>query len=89
MKQGLFEWQSNPRQGATPSNSPLTAADEDYLGELVIECRVRLESALYTAEGYRCNVPALATALADALTSIQQASIVLNDLPTYSDRGQS
>ncbi len=72
MKQGLFEWQSNPRQGAMPSNSPLTTADEDYLAEVVTECRVRLESALHTAEGYRGNVPALATALADALTSIHK-----------------
>lgn len=65
------------------SHSPLTLADESYLAEVAVECRVRLESALSTAERYRCQVPELAIALADSLTSIQEALAVLNDLPTY------
>ena len=83
MKQSLFQWQPNPAQGAMPSNSPFTDSDESYLTETVVECRVRLESALDTAERYRGQVPELAIALADSLTSIQQALVVLNDLPSY------
>lgn len=76
------------KQSLSP-NSPFTSADEAYLAEVAVECRVRLESALHTAERYRFQVPALAKALADALTSIEQASVVLNDLPSYADGGQS
>lgn len=79
MKQTLFQGQSD---------SPFSHADESYLTEVVIECRVRLESALHTAERYRTQVPELAIALADSLTSIRQASVVLNDLPSYADGGQ-
>jgi hypothetical protein len=88
MKQSFSQWQANPAQGAMQSNSPLTSADEAYLAEVATECRVRLESALHTAERYRSQVPELATALADAVTACRQASTVLNDLPTYSDGGQ-
>ncbi len=86
--QSFSQWQSNPIQGAMPFNSPFSPADEAYLGEVATECRVRLESALRTAEGYRSQVPELVTALADALTACQQASAVLNDLASYSDGGQ-
>lgn len=70
-------------------SSPLTSADESYLAEVAVECRVRLESALSTAERYRSQVPALATALADALTGCQQATSILDDLEVYADGGQS
>lgn len=88
MKQSFSQWQSNPAQGAMPCSSPFTDADESYLAEVVVECRIRLESALSTAENYRSRVPELAIALADALTSIQQARAILDDLPSYSDGGQ-
>jgi hypothetical protein len=63
----------------------MTDADELYLTETITESRVRLESALATAERYRSQVPALATALADGLTAIQQADAIFNDLETYAD----
>lgn len=70
-------------------NSPLSSADESYLVEVAVECRVRLESALHTAERYRSQVPALATALADAVTGCQQVASILDDLEVYTDGGQS
>lgn len=82
MNQCFSQWQSSPIQGAMPFNSPFTSADEFYLAEVVTECRVNLESALRTAEGYQAKVPELVTALADALTACQQASVILKDLPS-------
>jgi len=55
-----------------------TPADESYLQETVVECRVKLESALTTAKGYS-GLPDLAVALADALTGCQEALAVIND----------
>ncbi len=75
------------KQSLSP-NSPLTAADEAYLAEVAVECRIRLQSALQTAERYP-QVPALATALADALTGCQEAASILDDLEIYADGGQS
>jgi hypothetical protein len=63
----------------------MTDADELYLTEVITESRVRLESALTTAQGYGSQVPALVTALADALTAVQQAAAIFNDLETYAD----
>ncbi len=66
------------------SKQPFTPADESYLAEVAVECRVKLESALQTAQRYS-RVPQLTTALADALTGCQQAAAILQDLNTYSD----
>jgi len=66
------------------SKHPFTSADESYLAEVVIECKNRLQSALSTAQLYS-KVPALTTALADALTGCEQAAAILNDLDSYSD----
>jgi hypothetical protein len=76
------------KQTLSQSN-PLSPADEIYLAEVAIECRVRLESALDTAERYRSQVPALATTLADAVTECQQVISILDDLEVYADGGQS
>ncbi len=76
-------------QQSLSQSSPLTPADEAYLTEVVIECRVRLESALHTAERYHCQVPALGTALSDALTGCQEAASILCDLDVYADGGQA
>jgi hypothetical protein len=63
----------------------MTDADELYLTEVITESRVRLQSALTTAQRYESQVPALSTALADALTAVQQADAIFNDLETYAD----
>ncbi len=84
-RQNFQNWQQAPAQGATSRPSIMTDADELYLTETITESRVRLESALATAERYRSQVPALATALADALTAIQQADAIFSDLEAYAD----
>ncbi len=66
------------------TKTPFTPADEAYLTEVVIESRVRLASALETAKRYS-QVPALTTTLADAVTAVQQADAILQDLDTYAD----
>lgn len=63
---------------------PFTHADEVHLIETVVECKNRLQSALSTAQRYS-RVPALTTALADAVTAVQQADAILTNLDTYSD----
>lgn len=80
--QSFQEWQQNPIQGAIPKQSPFTPADESYLAETLVDCRVKLESALTTAQGYQC-LPDLVTAIADALTGCQGALTVLSDPKTY------
>ena len=75
-------WQQSPMQGAIPNSSPFTPADEQYLQETLIDCRVKLESALSTAQGYRC-LPDLTEGIADALTGVRDAIAVLTDPKTY------
>lgn len=76
------QWQQSPMQGATPNPSPLTPADESYLIETLTECRVKLESALKTAQGYS-RLPDLATAIGDAVTGCQEAEAIVIDSTTY------
>jgi hypothetical protein len=66
------------------SKSPFSLADETYLFEVVVDSRIRLQSALEAAQGYS-QVPALVTALADAVTAVEKADAILQDLDTYSD----
>jgi hypothetical protein len=82
--QNLKSWQQSPVQGAIPAQSPLTPADESYLQEVLMECRVKLESALSTAKRYS-GLPDLSIALADALTGCQEALAVVNDPKTYQE----
>jgi hypothetical protein len=82
--QNLKSWQQSPVQGAIPAQSPLTPADESYLQEVLMECRVRLESALATAKGYS-RLPDLAVALSDAITGCNEALAVVNDPQTYQE----
>jgi hypothetical protein len=82
--QSFPQWQQSPVQGAIPTQSPFTQADESYLQEVVTECRVRLESALATAKGYS-GLPDLAMALSDAITGCQEALAVVNDPKTYQE----
>ena len=83
--QNLQSWQQSPQQGAIPARSPFTPADESYLQEVLTECRVKLESALSTAQNYT-RLPDLSTALSDALTGCQEALAVLNDPQTYQEQ---
>ena len=82
--QSFSQWHQSPVQGAIPHQSPLTPADEAYLQEVLTECRVKLESALTTAQRYD-GLPDLAVALADALTGCQEALAVINDPQTYQE----
>ena len=82
--QNLKSWQQSPVQGAIPAQSPLTPTDESYLQEVLMECRVRLESALATAKGYS-RLPDLAVALSDAITGCNEALAVVNDPQTYQE----
>ena len=80
--QSFSQWQQSPQQGAIPARSPFTPADESYLQEVLTECRVRLESALSTAQGY-AHLPDLSTALSDAITGCQRAIAIVNDPENY------
>ena len=82
--QSFHQWQQSPQQGAVQTRSPFTPADESYLAETLTECRVKLESALSTAQNYT-RLPDLSTALSDALTGCQEALAVLNDPQTYQE----
>jgi hypothetical protein len=62
--------------------SPLTEADEYHLQETLVYCRVKLESALRTAQGYN-QLTDLSTALADALTGCNEALTIVTDPKTY------
>lgn len=77
----IFE-QQRPMQGNPPPSSPFTEADEQYLLEVLTECRVKLDSALVTAQGYR-RLPDLSTAISDALTGIHQAAAIVIEPETY------
>lgn len=65
-----------------PNSSPFSHADEQYLAEVLVECRLKLESALKTAIGYS-QLPDLAAGIGDAVTGCQDALTVLNDPQTY------
>jgi hypothetical protein len=82
--QSFSQWQQNPIQGAVPSVSPLTPADESFLIETLVECRARLQMALQTAQTYS-RLPDLATGLGDAITGCDEALVVLGDPATYLD----
>jgi len=80
-------WQQSPMQGAMPAlqhQSPLTDADEYYLQETLVYCRVKLEAAIRTAQNYS-QLADLSTALADALTGCNEALTVINDPKTYQE----
>lgn len=80
--QAFHQWQQSPMQGVIPNPSPLTPADESYLIEVLTECRVKLESALKTAQGYS-KLPDLATAIGDALTGCNEAEAIVIDSVAY------
>ncbi len=82
--QSFSQWQQSPVQGAIPAPSPFSLADEIYLTETLVECRVKLESALSTAKGYS-RLPDLAVALSDAITGCKEALAVVNDPQTYQE----
>jgi hypothetical protein len=82
--QSFHQWQQSPQQGAVPAPSPFSLTDEIYLTETLVECRVKLESALSTAKGYR-RLPDLAVALSDAITGCTEALAVVNDPKTYQE----
>ena len=79
--QSFTNWQQSPSQGAIPS-SPFTQADEAYLLETLTECRVKLENALKTAQGYS-RLPDLSNAIGDAYTGCQEAEAIILDPETY------
>jgi hypothetical protein len=83
-QQTFSEWQQSPQQGAVPARSPFTPADESYLQETLIECRVKLESALSTAQRYS-RLPDLAVALGDALTGCNEALTVIDNPKIYQE----
>lgn len=66
------------------SASPLIPADEDFLTEVLVECRARLQAALETAKTYS-RLPDLATAVGDALTGCDEALAVVQDPQKYID----
>jgi hypothetical protein len=82
--QSFPQWQQSPIQGAIPRESPFAPADETYLLEVLTECRVKLESALATAQRYP-RLPDLAQGIADALTGIHQAAAVVIDPELYTE----
>ncbi len=76
------QWQQAPMQGAIPMQSPFTPADEQYLIEILTECRTKLESALQTAQGYS-QLPDLAMGIGDAITGIREAAAVVIEPEAY------
>jgi hypothetical protein len=82
MQQTFDQWQQSPQQGMMPNPSPFTPADEQYLLEILTECRIKLESALKTAQAYR-QLPDLATAIGDAVTGCQEAEAIVIDPQAY------
>jgi hypothetical protein len=83
-QQAFTQWQQNSVQGAVPSASPLTPADEAFLAETLIECQTRLKMALQTAQTYS-RLPDLATGLGDAITGCVEALAVVQDPQKYID----
>ncbi len=80
--QSFSQWQQNPIQGAIPSQSPLTPADEAFLAETLVECQIRLKMALQTAQTYS-RLPDLAIGLGDAVTGCEEALAVVRDPQKY------
>ncbi len=76
------QWSQSPQQGAIPTASPFAPADEQYLLEVLTECRAKLDSALATAKRYS-RLPDLNTALADSLTGIHRAAAIVIEPETY------
>lgn len=68
----------------TPSEKPsiFTPADEQYLLEVLTQCRVSLETSLITTRKYH-HLPDLSTAISDALTGIQKAEAIVIEPSTY------
>ncbi len=71
-------------QGAIPTSSPFTPADEQYLLEVLTECRAKLDSGLATAKRYP-QLPDLVTALADSITAVHQAAAIVIDPELYAE----
>ncbi len=82
--QSFSQSQQSPTQGAIPAQSPFTPADEAYLQEVLVDCRIRLESTLSMAKGYS-RLPDLAVALSDAITGCTEALAVINNPQTYQE----
>ncbi len=80
--QTFKQWQQSPSQGAIPPHTPFTPADESYLIETLVQCRIHLESVLKTAQGYE-KLPDLTEAIADSLTAIHKAEAIAIDPATY------
>lgn len=80
--QSFHHWQQSPVQGAIPAKSPLTRADEQYLAEVLMECQLKLQTALKTAQNYP-QLPDLAAGVGDAIAGCQDSLVVLNDPATY------
>lgn len=80
--QNFPDWQQSPQQGAIPTASPFAPADEQYLLEVLTECRAKLDSALATANRYP-RLPDLSTALADSITAIHKAAAIAIEPETY------
>lgn len=76
------QWDQLPIQASSPNLSSFTLADEAYLLEVLTECRVKLKSALCTAQTYS-RLPDLTTAISDAITACDEGLTVLNDPTTY------
>jgi hypothetical protein len=84
--QNFESWRQAPTQGGIVpiSSSPFTPADEQYLIEVLTECRAKLDSALVTAKRYS-RIPDLTTAIADSITGIHQAAAIVMEPETYLD----
>jgi hypothetical protein len=80
--QSFQNWQHSPMQGAIPSSSPFTPADQQYLLEVLTECRAKLDSAMATAKRYP-RLPDLITPLADGITAIHKAAAIVIEPETY------
>lgn len=80
--QSFSNWQQSPVQGTISAKSPINSADEQYLIEVLTECRTKLESALQNAQEYQL-LPDLAAGIGDAISGCRDALAVLNDPQTY------
>jgi hypothetical protein len=80
--QNLQSWQQAPIQGTVPQSSPFTQADEQYLLEVLTDCRHKVDSALATAKRYP-RLPDLSTALSDAITGIHEAAAIVIEPESY------
>lgn len=59
--------------------SPVFSADHRYLEEILAEASLNLKAISPVSESYRDKLPALASAIADALHHINQALAILED----------